>query len=199
MITFLNGNVVETRENALWLDVNGVGYLISVPTSVTASVAPGDENVTIHTRLISTGESLDLYGFMTPDERDLFNLAITVSGIGPKAGIKLLSLPKQKLLEAIINEDVAILTTIPGVGAKTAKRVILELKDKISKIYDNISAGFSRVPIEEGSEAATATMGLQSLGYSNSEIRSMLKNISEEDLKTLQAQEIIQLCLKRRD
>jgi len=197
MIDFLTGEIAAVKENLVSIDVAGVGYRVNVPTSVTAAVRPGDKGVTIHTSLIATEGNMSLYGFNTPDERDVFELLITVSGIGPKAGIKLLSLPKGRLLEAIAAEDVAVLTTIPGIGPKTAKRLVLELKDKINELFEG-GAGGAPVVFVAGGEAEIAAKGLQSLGYSASEIRGMMKALPPDDLKRMNATEIIQTCLRRR-
>ncbi len=198
MIDFLIGEIAAVKENLVSIDVAGVGYRVNVPTSVTAAVRPGDKGVTIHTSLIATEGNMSLYGFNTPDERDVFELLITVSGIGPKAGIKLLSLPKGRLLEAIAAEDVAVLTTIPGIGPKTAKRLVLELKDKINELFEG-GAGGAPVVFVAGGEAEIAAKGLQSLGYSASEIRGMMKALPPDDLKRMNATEIIQTCLRRRE
>jgi holliday junction DNA helicase RuvA len=199
MIDFLIGEIVAVKENGVSIDVNGVGYRVGAPTSVTGAVHPGDKGVTIYTSMIATDGNLNLYGFNTPEERDVFEMLITVSGIGPKAGVKLMSLPKGRLLEAIVAEDVALLTTIPGIGPKTAKRVILELKDKISDLFKHMPGGGPAVFIEQGGEVETAVQGLQALGYSTSEIRNMLKALPAEELKKMPAPEIIRRSLQRKD
>ncbi len=198
MIDFLTGEIVNVKENLVSIDVNGVGYRVNVPTSVTGAVKAGDKNVTIHTTLIATDGNLSLYGFISPEERDVFEMLITVSGIGPKAGIKMLSLQKERLLEAIAAEDVAVLTTIQGIGPKTAKRVVLELKDKIGELF-RIGPGGGAAVVAVGGEAGVAAAALQSLGYSASEVRSMLKTIPRDELEGMSAQEILKQCLKRRE
>lgn len=199
MISFLIGEIAEVRENLVSIDVAGVGYRVNAPTSVTGSVCAGDSGITIHTTLISSDNRMELYGFMSPEERDIFELLITVSGIGPKAGIKLMSLQKERLVEAIASEDIAMITTIPGIGPKTAKRLVLELKDKISELFKDIPGVSAAVLIPTEGEAETAVRGLQALGYSGAEIRNMIRNIPQEDLKTLSASEIIRLCLQRKE
>lgn len=199
MISFLIGEIAEVRENLVSIDVAGVGYRVNAPTSVTGAVRAGDSGVTLHTSLISSDNRMELYGFMSPEERDIFELLITVSGIGPKAGIKLMSLQKNRLVEAIASEDIAVITTIPGIGPKTAKRLVLELKDKISELFKDIPGMAAAVLIPTEGEAETAVRGLQALGYSGAEIRNMIRNIPQEDLKTLSASEIIRLCLQRKE
>jgi Holliday junction DNA helicase RuvA subunit len=198
MIDFLTGDIVAVKENGISIDVNGVGYRVGAPTSFTGAVHVGEKGVTIHTTMIATDGNLSLYGFSTPEERDVFEMLITVSGIGPKAGVKLMSLPKGRLLEAIVAEDVAVLTTIPGIGPKTAKRLILELKDKIGDLFKDMPGGAPMV-FPDGGEVGTAAQGLQALGYSTSEVRNMLKTLPADELKIMKAPEIIRLCLTRKD
>jgi holliday junction DNA helicase RuvA len=199
MIGFLIGEVAGVGENLISLDVGGVGYRVTAPTSVCAAVRPGQTGVTVHTTLIFSDNRIDLYGFMTPEERDIFELLITVSGIGPKAGIRLMSLPKSRLVEAIAAEDVAALTTIQGIGPKTAKRLVLELKDKISELYQGGASAAAGMPVLAEGEIGVAAQGLMSLGYSNSEVRNMIKRLPVEEMKKLSATEIIKRCLRRTD
>ncbi|MEW6203558.1 MAG: Holliday junction branch migration protein RuvA [bacterium] len=197
MIHFLCGDVAEVQEGMVVLDVGGVGYRVFVPTSVAGAVRKGDRSILLHTVLIVADSDMSLYGFLTTEERDIFNLLLRVSGIGPKVAVKLLSLPKGTLVEAISAEDAAMLTTIPGVGSKTAKRVILELKEKVSALYGE--PGVQRAfPPEMAGEVEIAAQGLHSLGYSYAEIRRMLREIPGEELKGKGAPEIIKLCLRRR-
>jgi len=197
MIHFLCGDVAEVQETMVVLDVGGVGYRVFVPTSAAASVRKGDRGVVLHTVLIVTDGEMSLYGFVTPEERGIFNLLLRVSGIGPKVAVKLLSLPKGTLVEAITAEDAAMLTTIPGIGNKTAKRVILELKEKVSALYGEPGAQ-REYPPEIAGEVEIAVQGLHTLGYSTSEIRKMLREIPRESVEGKTAPEIIKLCLRRR-
>lgn len=196
MIHFLSGEVIEITESMVVLDVAGVGYRVFVPTGVAGGVRKGDPGATLHTSLVVSDGDMSLYGFLTPEERDIFELLIQVSGIGPKAAVRLLSLPKNTLVEGIAAEDVAVLTTIPGIGPKTAKRVILELRDKVTTLYGE-AAVVKDLPREAADEAELAAQGLQALGYSGMEIRAMIRAIPRKDLKKLQAQEIIRLCLQK--
>ncbi len=197
MISFVRGDITEVSENSTVVDVGGVGYLVYIPTSLAASLELYAKDVTIHTLLIPGDDKMSLYGFATPDDRAVFELLISVSGIGPKAAVKLLSMPRERLTDAIAGGDVAVLTTVPGVGPKTAKRVILELKDKVGKLYGG-SKSYVTLPETAGGEAEAAVQGLQALGYTASEIRAMMKALGTEDLKTKSASELIGLCLKHK-
>ena len=197
MIGFLRGVVASAGESGIVLDVNGVGYRVNTPTSVLAAVNPGDADVTVHTSLVVKDDAMDLYGFMTVQERDIFETLTTVSGIGPKVAVKLLSIPRETLVEAIQAGDVAVLTTVPGVGKKIAQRVCLELRDKLSPGF---KAGAPSMPagIAADGEVGAAMLGLQALGFTGSEVRAFIKSVPESELKECSAQEIITMCLKKR-
>lgn len=198
MISFVRGQVAEIAESSVVIDVGGVGYLVYVPTPLAATLELFAEDVRIHTSMISSDDTISLYGFATPEDRDIFQLLLSVSGIGPKAAIKLLSMQRERLTDAIAGEDVAVLTTVPGVGPKTAKRVILELKDKVGKLYGG-GRGYVPMPgAASGGEAEAAVQGLQALGYSVSEIRHMMKALGDDELKNRSASELIGLCLKQK-
>lgn len=198
MIGFLRGAVAAINETQLLLDVNGVGYRVNVPTSVPASVHVGDAGVMLFTSLVVTDDALTLYGFLSDRERDIFETLTTVSGIGPKVAVKLLCIPRDRLVEAIQSGDAAVLTTVPGVGKKIAQRVCLELRDKIAAGFGVKGASPMPVFMDVKGEAADAVSALQSLGFSPSEIRAFLKTIPETELEKLSAQEIITRCLKKR-
>lgn len=196
MIDFVRGTVTELSENAAVIDVAGVGYRCNMPTPATSALRSGQKDVTVHTALIVTDGEMNLYGFLNPDERDLFQLLITVSGIGPRGALRLLCLSKDRLLNAIATEEVGILTTIQGIGKVTAKRVILELKDKLGRwVKDEFTP--AGLPESASGEVETAVRGLQSLGYSLSEIRAMMRNVDRAKLEKSRAEEIIRLCLKK--
>lgn len=131
MIDFVKGTFITQQEQAVTVEVNGIGYRIFVPTNL--SLTEGEE-IFLYTHLMVREDSHSLYGFLTIEERDLFRLLLDVSGIGPKAGLSMLSNgdPKE-LVNAIQLENVKYLTKVPGIGKKTAQRLILDLKDKLKK------------------------------------------------------------------
>jgi Holliday junction DNA helicase RuvA len=182
--------------------VSGVGYRVVAPTSLTGQVNVGDRDVTVFTSAQVTDSLMALYGFASVDDRDVFELLITVSGVGPKAAVKMLGMNREQLVDAIGNEDAKMIATVPGIGPKTARRVILELKDKVGKLYGTaVGAGGVSLPsIAAGNlETAAAVQGLQALGYNNTEIKYMLDRVGDDDLENLDAAQIIQLCLKKKD
>jgi Holliday junction DNA helicase RuvA len=132
VIAFLEGEVADKAGTRIVLDVNGVGYDVLVPTSTVATLPPVGERVRIHTRMVVRDDSLTLFGFATTDEREFFDLLVTVTGVGPKVALSFLSvLSPDTLRRAVTSGDVAALTVVPGVGRKVAQRVVLDLRDKL--------------------------------------------------------------------
>jgi Holliday junction DNA helicase RuvA len=114
------------------LDVNGVGYEVLVPASTVAKLPAVGKRARVHTRMVVRDDSMTLFGFASTDERELFDLLVTVTGVGPKVALSFLSaLSPEALRRAVASGDVAALTVVPGVGKKVAQRVVLDLKDKL--------------------------------------------------------------------
>jgi len=172
MIAKIKGKIDFARESYVVVDVGGIGYKIFV-TAYTMGKIAGSEDIEFYIHTHTREDILALYGFLTLDELEMFELLISVSGIGPKAGLGILSIADPKTIRAAVaNEDASILTKVSGVGKKTAGRVILELKNKIGNIGAN-----------EKSEAVSDSDALEALvamGYSVSESRDSLKSISKE-------------------
>jgi Holliday junction DNA helicase RuvA len=133
MITFLQGKVVEALPTQVTVDVNGVGYEALIPLSSFDKLPLPGQSIKLLTQLVIREDAHTLYGFMTPEERDLFRLLVhTVSGIGPKTALNVLSgISVTAFRGAVANNDVKSLSKISGVGKKTAERIVMELKDKI--------------------------------------------------------------------
>ena len=140
MISFLVGTIEEKRENLLVIDVNGVGYELTISNNTLASLPMEGETTKVLTYLqVSENTGVCLYGFATEEEKAMFLRLITVSGVGPKMAITILSGMKlSDLVVAIVSEDSTLLSKIKGLGKKTAERICLELKDKISATSFNI-------------------------------------------------------------
>lgn len=132
MIAFLEGRVADKVGGHAVIDVNGVGYELLVPTSTLAKLPAIGKVARVHTRMVVRDDAMTLYGFATMDERELFDLLVTVTGVGPKVALSFLSvLSPEALRRAIASGDVAALTVVPGVGKKVAQRVALDLKDRL--------------------------------------------------------------------
>lgn len=142
MIAQLTGTVARTTGTYIVLDVGGVGYKVSVPVTVLEALPPGGEKVTLVIHTLVREDDISLFGFAGPDELRVFELLLSVTGVGPKAALALLSaLPAEDLAQAVAGEDVRTLTRVPGVGAKTAQRLVLELRDKLSLLALERTAG----------------------------------------------------------
>ena len=162
MIGMLRGKLIEKRPNLVVLDVSGVGYQVLVPLSTFAGLGALHQEATllIHTHLRE--DQLALYGFLTAREKQCFELLISASGVGPSLGLKILSgMSMHELVPAIRKGDLAQLTRIPGVGRKTAERIVLELRDKLAAI-DVPEAG---KPATRSQLEADTTSALVNLGY----------------------------------
>lgn len=166
MIAFLRGRVFDKQPNLIIIDVQGVGYEVQVPLSTYYDVGePGsDVALRIHTHVRE--DALQLYGFLTALEQQLFERLISISGIGPKLGIAVLSgIEPAELVTAIQRGDVARLTGIPGVGKKTAERIVLELKDRLAHVAET-AGGPRSSEVRVGDRLRDDLLSaLQNLGY----------------------------------
>jgi len=164
MIAYLRGRLISKRPNQAIVDVGGVGYdvTISIPTFSDLPGDGGDVSLHIHTHVRE--DAIALFGFMRPQEKQLFERLISVSGIGPKLAITILSgMAAEEMVRAIRSNDVARLTKIPGIGKKTAERMVLELRDKLQAFDDGSGTPEpTRVlPVEEDVLSALVNLGYQ--------------------------------------
>ncbi|HEX8974074.1 MAG TPA: Holliday junction branch migration protein RuvA [Patescibacteria group bacterium] len=172
MIAKLSGTIDFLHDNYAVIDVNGVGYKVFVTLHAFGLIA-GQEEVELFTHTYVREDTLALYGFLTIEDLEMFELLISVSGIGPKAALGILSIADAKTVQAaVLNEDSSILTRVSGVGKKTAERVILELKNKVGDISVQ-----EKAQVASDSDALEALMAL---GYSASEARETLKIVPVE-------------------
>ncbi|MFZ2299779.1 MAG: Holliday junction branch migration protein RuvA [Candidatus Moraniibacteriota bacterium] len=169
MIAQLEGKIAGVRGNAVILMVGGVGYQVFLSAYTLGKVA-GQEQVLLHIHTHVREDQLALYGFLSEDELSMFELLISISGIGPKVALSILSIADVKTIRtAIVNKDPSILTRVSGVGKKTAERVIVELQNKVESVDIEDQAGALA-----GQDAIEA---LTSLGYSISQAREALKSV----------------------
>lgn len=173
MISHLTGAVLRKKSNSLVLDVHGVGYRVFCTEHLLKTVTLGDE-IGVHTHLVVREDVLDLYGFSTTEELDLFLLLIGVNGIGPRSALGIMSLEAfEKLLSAIAQGDVGYLTKVSGIGKKSAEKIILELKDKVSSFdIETIHA------VRKGDEDVLEA--LKTLGYRSDEARDALRRVPSD-------------------
>lgn len=176
MIAFLTGRVVGKTSAYALLDVAGVGYRLLMSTRSLAALPAAGDDVTVHTYLHVREDELTLYGFESEDERALFEKLIGVSGVGPKVALSVLSaIAPDALRSAVAREDVALLSSVPGVGKKTAQRLILELKDKLD--LPDLSGGADSRSTMAAAEARDA---LLSMGFSPAEAAVVLRDADPE-------------------
>lgn len=142
MIAFLEGDLLEKAVGRVVIAVYGVGYEVSVPTSLLAALPPVGKTARIHTRMVVREDAITLYGFASPDERALFDLLTGVTGVGPKVALSFLSaMQPDAIRTAIVAGDAAALTIVPGVGKKVAQRVVLDLRDRLGGEGELVAEG----------------------------------------------------------
>ena len=183
MYSYIKGTVEEIYLDRIVLENNGIGYEINVSSFTAQSVQKG-KDAKIFTKLIVREDDMSLCGFASRKELEMFKLLTSVSKIGPKVGLGILSCATPPQLSAyILSEDIAKLSKCPGVGKKTAERIILELKDKVDKESAEFEATlFKQAPT--GLELDEAIEALLALGYSNVESKEAVQKFKKDGLKT---------------
>ena len=183
MYSYIKGTVEEIYLDRIVLENNGIGYEINVSSFTAQSVQKG-KSAKIFTKLIVREDDMSLCGFSTQMELEMFKLLTSVSKIGPKVGLGILSCATPPQLSAyILSEDFAKLSKCPGVGKKTAERIILELKDKVDKDMAEFEATlFNQAPT--GLELDEALEALLALGYSSTEAKEAVQKFKKDGLKT---------------
>ncbi|MFT5171177.1 MAG: Holliday junction DNA helicase RuvA [Candidatus Marinamargulisbacteria bacterium] len=196
MIHHLKGTVSDIQTDYVVIDVNGVGYQVYPTAPALIKLPPKGESVSLYIYHHIREDQQTLFGFSTTDERKFFELLTSVSGVGPKLGIKILSsLSPDDLVQFILKEDVPSLTAIPGLGKKTSEKLIIDLKDKLPKLYSIDTSKLSKTKKSASiAYQEDLSLALKTLGYSTDEIKkailstqeSLSENLSlEENLKTL--------------
>lgn len=183
MIYSLKGQIAETGADYIVLQCDRVAYFLHTTSLTIAQVGSEVGDVTFYTYLNVREDAMELFGFASKEEKEWFQLLITVSGVGPKAGLAILStLTPDDLTLCILNEDTKSIGTAKGIGPKTAKRIVLELKDKVSKMDTGTGFGTTSQGVLSGNSGANTATGeaisaLVSLGYSQLEAANALQGI----------------------
>lgn len=174
MITSLRGQIQSRDSEGIVLDVGGVGYRLTMSTRSLSFIGDAAGEVFVHTYLHVREDAMCLFGFVEREERDFFEILKGVSGVGPKVAIAILSAySPEELRRAVINKDVALFQSIPGIGKKTAERLVLELKDKVGEV-----AVVTATPSEgNGGNYCLAREALISLGYNFAEAEAALAGV----------------------
>jgi Holliday junction DNA helicase RuvA len=185
MIAAVRGEVLVRRPDHVVIDAHGVGYRLAVSSETLKAVPAAGSETFLHAELIAREDSLALYGFATEDERELFRMLISVSGVGPKVAIAALSGgSSRELLRAIAAGDTKRFQAVPGIGKRTAERIVVELRDKVAGALEVESA---IVAAEEGDARALARDGLVNLGYEPLEAEQLLEGLEGDDAEALLA------------
>jgi len=176
MITQIKGRLVEKNPTYVVIDCAGVGYLLHISLN-TFSLIPDSEALTLYTHLSVKEDSHTLYGFIDKTEREIFRLLISVSGVGPSiARTMLSSMTSEEIQQAIASENIALIQSVKGIGAKTAQRVIIDLKDKILKTYDLDAISVVR----NNTNKDEALSALEVLGFNRKQSDKVLSTILKE-------------------
>jgi len=185
MIAAVRGEVMVRRPDHVVVEAGGVGYRLAVSSETLKAVPAAGNDAFLHAELISREDSLTLYGFSAEEERDLFRLLITVSGVGPKVAIATLSGGSTRdLLRAIAAGDAKRFQAVPGIGKRTAERIIVELREKVAGAMEEEVVA---VAGEEGSARTLARDGLVNLGYAPLEAEQLLDGIEGSEPQELVA------------
>ena len=192
MYEYIKGKVVSVKEDYIVLDNNGIGYKIFTSENSRAEITSNEERK-MYIYYNQREDGVYLYGFLEEEELDMFNYLLLVSKVGPKTALGVLStLTPFEIREAVLNRDVKSLCQAPGIGKKTAERIILELKDRLEKTIFSDSGSIETV----NSNLDIAVAGLETLGYNKREIESVL---IQQDISGLSEEDIIKLFLKNVD
>ena len=192
MIVKLAGKLLDKQAPCALIDVNGVGYEINVSLMTFVDLPSLGSDVEMHTHLVVREDSHTLYGFLTVHERSLFKALIKVNGVGPKMALGMLSgMTVDEFARAILNRDVSSLVKLPGVGKKTAERLVIEMRDAIDGVG---LSGASENTITKSDIRLEAESGLLSLGYKAQDITKILNNLDYNNASS--SEDIIKMALQ---
>lgn len=197
MIALLTGRLAFKAPTHLALDVQGVGYEVFIPLSTFYSLPDLNHTISLSIHTHVREDAIQLFGFVTQQEKDAFVLLTTVSGIGPKSALGILSaLPLPDLVSAIQSGDVEKLETVPGIGKKTAGRLVLELKDKAAKLHPALAHSSDVSSHGQDSTFDDALSALTNLGYRAQDAKEVLKRVRKSKVGPVSLQELIRETLK---
>lgn len=199
MYSYIKGELAEVNTDHIVIDVGGIGYMIYIPAQSLNYLPEIGEILKVHTYLYMREDAMILYGFLTKDDLEMFKLLITVSGIGPKGGLAVLStLSSDDLRFAVLSGDSKAISKAPGIGSKTAQRVIIDLKDKLSledAFEKKLEHENEKINVSSNSQVKNdAVMALNALGYSSTE---SLKAVSKVEITDdMDVEDVLKAALK---
>lgn len=196
MIGRITGELVESAFTEILIDANGVGYLINIPMSTYDTLPSEGKKVSVFTYLHVREDSLDLYGFATKEEKQLFLMLLSVSGVGPKVALNILSsMSVQNFCAAVANGEAKVISKMKGLGPKTAERLILELKNKVTAIVPETQFG---IKTSEGKAKSIeeAALALAQLGFKHDQAATAVRKVADDlNEKECTAENLIKLTL----
>lgn len=189
MISQLRGIIIEKQPPLLMIDINGVGYEVNAPMSTFYSLPELDQEVTLYTQLIIREDAHQLYGFISKTERSLFKTLIKVNGVGPKVALAILSsIAPDAFVQSIMDNNTAALVKLPGIGKKTAERLVIEMRDRLQDWFEDlpVSAQFTTESssINASTTLTEAISALVALGYKQHEAQKAVKAVANADMKS---------------
>ena len=200
MISYIKGELTEVFEDTVVVETNGIGYNIRVPGSVLDRLPSVGSSVRIYTYLYVKEDAMNLFGFLNRDDLSVFKLLLNVSGIGPKGALAILStIGPDDLRFAVLSEDVKTISSAPGIGAKTAKRLIIELKDKVklAEVFETALANKEKASSENDVLLARneAVEALVALGYASAQAMKAVQQVENAEEKD--SEQILKEALKK--
>lgn len=198
MISYIRGELAAIEEDKVIVDINGVGFGVYMPGQAMNMLPAIGSEIKLHTYMNVREDAMQLFGFLTQDDLKVFKLVIGVSGIGPKGGLSILSqLSPDELRFAVMSHDVKAISATPGIGKKTAEKLIIELKDKLSieEVIERVSdTNSNHVSNATNQIQVEAVQALTALGYGNTEALKAVKKVEVNDETTVE--EVLKLALK---
>jgi Holliday junction DNA helicase RuvA len=197
MIASLTGRLAFKAPTYLVLDVHGVGYEVFIPLSTYYGLPTLSESISLSVHTHVREDAIQLFGFLTSQEKDAFVLLTSVSGVGPKLALSVLSaLPVSNLVSAIRSGDVEKLTTVPGIGNKSASRLVLELKDKVEKLHPGLASATESPRQGQDATFDDALSALVNLGYRSQDAKEALKQVKKSNAESIVLKDMIRESLK---
>jgi len=188
MIASLTGKVLLSDNDSLVISVGNVGYRVYCPHSILKRLSAGEQEITLFTYPYIRDDRFDLFGFLSVEDLNLFKLMISVSGVGPKTGLLIFGAGgSESIKKALSQSDVSFFSDVPGVGKKTAQKIVLELRDKVGALDDSLET------ILENKEDEEVVLALKQLGYKAAEIREAVKNLDRSASSSTKIKEALRV------
>jgi len=197
MISFLRGRPAAAGSDYVIIDVGGIGYKVNVPTPVVRALTDSGVETTIFTYMHVREDAMQLYGCLSENDLRIFEYLIQISGVGPKVALAVLSsMSVSAFIQSVLGEEVDSLTRVPGVGKKTAQRIIIELKDKLEKLDTGEETGIAGSALGRPDVTNDALQALMALGYNAVEAKRVLGKIDFSKSGSISSEEVIKMALK---